>query len=193
MSDSVWPHRRQPTRLPCPWDSPGKNTGVSCHFLLQCMKVKSESEVAQSCPTLSDPMDCSPPGSSVHGIFQARVLEGGAIAFSGRCGTYMQWNSTQPTAACGLRVIRPLKDPAVVFRRARRPRLSDLWLQMPSASDIEIFCTHSNYIFPKVPLAAQWRGTSRRDSSDSGPQLWRVHPLRAGLQVLWKGQTTTAR
>ena len=69
------------------------------------MKVKSESEVAQSCPTLSDPMDCSPPGSSVHGIFQARVLEGGAIAFSGRCGTYMQWNSTQPTAACGLRVI----------------------------------------------------------------------------------------
>ena len=64
-----------------PWDSPGKNTGVGCHFLLQCMKVKSESDVAQSCPTLSDPMDCSPPGSSVHGIFQARVLEWGAIAF----------------------------------------------------------------------------------------------------------------
>ena len=61
-----------------PWDSPGKNTGVGCHFLLQCMKVKSESEIAQSCPTLSDPMDCSPPGSSVHGIFQARVLEWGA-------------------------------------------------------------------------------------------------------------------
>ena len=77
------PHRRQPTRLPRPWDSPGKNTGVGCHFLLQCMKVKSESEVAQSCQTLSDPMDCSPPGSSVHGIFQARVLEWGAIAFSG--------------------------------------------------------------------------------------------------------------
>ena len=76
------PHRRQPTRLPCPWDSPGKNTGVSCHFLLQCMKVKSESEVAQSCPTLCDPMNCSPPGSSAHGIFQARVLEWGAIAFS---------------------------------------------------------------------------------------------------------------
>ena len=72
----------QPTRLPRPWDSPGKNTGVGCHFLLQCMKVKSESEVAQSCPTLSDPMDCSPPGSSIHGIFQARVLEWGAIAFS---------------------------------------------------------------------------------------------------------------
>ena len=65
-----------------PWDPPGKNTGVGCHFLLQCMKVKSESEVAQSCPTLRDPMDCSPPGSSVHGIFQARVLEWGAIAFS---------------------------------------------------------------------------------------------------------------
>ena len=71
-----------PTRLPHPWDSPGKNTGVGCHFLLQCMKVKSESEVDQSCLTPSDPMDCSPPGSSVHGIFQARVLESGAIAFS---------------------------------------------------------------------------------------------------------------
>ena len=83
MSDSVRPHRRQPTRLPRPWDSPGKNMGVGCHFLLQCVKVKSESEVAQSCPTLSDPMDCSLPGSSVHGTFQARVLEWVAIAFSG--------------------------------------------------------------------------------------------------------------
>ena len=82
MSDSVRPHRRQPTRLPRPWDSPGKNTGVGFHFLLQCMKVKSESEVAQSCPTLSDRMDCSLPGSSIHGICQARVLEWGAIAFS---------------------------------------------------------------------------------------------------------------
>ena len=82
VSDSVWPHRRQPTRLPGPWDSPSKNTGVGCHFLLQCMKVKSESEVAQSCPTLSNPMDCRLPGSSIHGIFRARVLEWGAIAFS---------------------------------------------------------------------------------------------------------------
>ena len=80
--DSVLPHRRQPTRLPRPWNSPGKNTGVGCHFLLQCMKVKSEREVAQSCPTLSDPMDCSLPGSSIHEIFQARVLEWSAIAFS---------------------------------------------------------------------------------------------------------------
>ena len=83
QSHSVWPHRRQPIRLPCPWDSPGKNTGVGCHFPLQCMKVKSESEVIQSWPTLCDPTDCSPPGSSIHGIFQARVLEWGAIAFSG--------------------------------------------------------------------------------------------------------------
>ena len=78
MSDSVQPHRRQPTRLPHPWDSPGKNTGVGYHFLLQCIKVKSESEVTQLCLTLCNPMDCSPPGSSVHGIFQARVLERGA-------------------------------------------------------------------------------------------------------------------
>ena len=82
MSDSVRPHRRQPSRLPRPWDSPGKNTGVGCHFLLQCMKVKSERDVAQSCPTLSNPMDCNLPGSCIHGIFQARVLEWGASAFS---------------------------------------------------------------------------------------------------------------
>ena len=82
LSNSVRPHRWQPTRLPRPWDSPSKNPGVGCHFLPQCMKVKSESEVAQSCPTLSDPRDCSPPGSSAHGIFQARVLEWVPVAFS---------------------------------------------------------------------------------------------------------------
>ena len=102
VSDSVRPHRQQPTRLPRPWDSPGKNTGVGCHFLLQCRKVKSKSEVAQSCPTLSDPMDCSPPGSSVHGIFQARVLEWDAIAFSNKAASVSQFscsimsNSLQP-------------------------------------------------------------------------------------------------
>ena len=74
----------RPVRLPRPWDSPGKNTGVGCRFLLQCMKVKSESEVAQSCPTLRDPLDFSPPGSSVHGIFQVRVMEWGATAISER-------------------------------------------------------------------------------------------------------------
>ena len=88
------PHRRQPTRLPRPWDSPGKNTGVGCHFLLQCMKVKRESEVAQSCPTLSDPMGCSLPGSSAHGIIQARVLEWGAIA----CYLWLPGNVT--TGSC---------------------------------------------------------------------------------------------
>ena len=77
---SVRPQRRQSTRLPRPWDSPGKSTGVGCHFLLQCMKVKSESEVAQSCRTPSNPMDRSLPGSSAHGIFQARVLEWAATA-----------------------------------------------------------------------------------------------------------------
>jgi len=76
------PRDSSPPGSPRHWDSPGRNTGVGCHFLLQCTKVKSESEVAQSCPTLSDPMDCCLPGSSVHGIFQARVLEWSAIAFS---------------------------------------------------------------------------------------------------------------
>ena len=82
VSNSVRRRRQQPNRLPHPWVSPSKNTGMGCHFLLQCMKVKRESEVAQSCLTLCDPMDCSPPCSSVHGSFQARVLEWGAIAFS---------------------------------------------------------------------------------------------------------------
>ena len=74
--------RRQPTRLPHPWSSPGKNTGVGCYFLLQCMKVKSESEVTQSCTTLHNPIDCSLPGFSIHGIFQAGVLEWVAMSFS---------------------------------------------------------------------------------------------------------------
>ena len=99
MSDSVRPHRWQPTRLHRPWDSPGKNTGVGCHFLLQCMKVKSESEVAQSYLTPSDPMDCSLPGFSVHGIFQARVLEWVAIAFS--MTPYSPWNSPGQNTGVG--------------------------------------------------------------------------------------------
>ena len=74
--NSEQPHRGQPTRLLCPWDSPGKNTGVGCHFLLQCIKVKSKTEVVQSCLTLSDPMDCSPPGSSVHGISRQEYWSG---------------------------------------------------------------------------------------------------------------------
>ena len=77
MSDPVHPHRRQPTRIPSPWDSPGKNTRVGCHFLLQCMKGKVKMKL---CPTLSDPMGCSLPGSSIYGIFQVRVLEWGAVA-----------------------------------------------------------------------------------------------------------------
>ena len=99
MSDSVRPHRRQPTRLPGPWDSPGKNTGVGCHFLLQCMKVNSEREVPQSCLTLSDPEDCSLQGFSIHGIFQARVQEWGAIAFSA-LSSY-QWGSQETPGVTG--------------------------------------------------------------------------------------------
>ena len=94
------PHRQQPTRLPRPWDSPGKNTGVGCHFLLQCIKVKSESQVAQSCRTLSDPMDCRLPGSSIHGIFQARVLEWGAIAFSDTHSTIYKIGNQQGAVNC---------------------------------------------------------------------------------------------
>ena len=99
VSDSLRPHRRQPTRLPHPWDSPGKNTGVGCHFLLQCMKVKSQSEVAQSCLTLSDPMDCALPGSSIPGIFQEKVLEWVPIAFCGSLfrGPFLSSCSSRPS------------------------------------------------------------------------------------------------
>ena len=101
MSDSVQPHGLQPTRLLRPWDSPGKNTGVGCHFLLQCMKVESESEVAQSCLTLSDPMDCSPPGSSIHGIFRATVLEWGAISILRAANSQGRWDSKSGWAKSG--------------------------------------------------------------------------------------------
>ena len=110
MSDSVRPQRRQPTRLPRPWDSPGKNTGVGCHFLLQCMKVKSEREVAQLCPTLS--MDCSLPGSSIHGIFQAKVLEWGAIAFSYLDSILKSRDITLPTKVC---LVKAMVFPVVMY------------------------------------------------------------------------------
>ena len=108
MSDPVWSHRRQPSRLLCPWDSPGKNTGVGCHFPFQCMKVKSESEVAQSRPTLSDPMDYSLPGSSIHGIVQARVLEWGAIASTHFPCSLQNWSSC--------RTVLYLRDPPTGHR-----------------------------------------------------------------------------
>ena len=112
MSDSVRPHRWQPTRLRHPRDSPGKNTGVGCHFLLQCMKGKSESEVAQSCPTSSDPMDHSLPGSSVHGIFQATVLEWGAIVFS---NLYSILKSRDITLSTKVHLVKAIVLPVVMY------------------------------------------------------------------------------
>ena len=127
MSDSVRPHRQQPTRLHRPWDSPVKNTGVGCHFLLQCMKVKCESEVVQSCPTLSDPMDCSPPGSSIHGIFQARVLEWGALAFS-------QWHS----------------EPLMLTHRVMRPYVG-LFISPLCFTCSKAMAPHSSALAWKIP------------------------------------------
>ena len=151
VSNSVRPHRQQPTRLPNPWDSPGKNTGVGCHLLLKCMKVKSESEVAQSCPTLRDPMDCSLPGSSTHGIFQARVLEWGAIAFSkasvlrhsafftvqlshlymttGKTIALTRWTLVSKVMSLLLNMLSRL----VITFLPRSKRLLISWLQSPSA------------------------------------------------------------
>ena len=135
MSDSVRPHRWQPMRLPRPWDSPGKNTGVGCHFLLQCMKVKSESEVAQSCPTLHDPMDCSLSGSSVHEIFQARELEWVAIAFS------------------------DILSRLVITFLPRSKRLLISWLKSPSAVILETEKIKSDKPRPCI-RRRQWHPTS---------------------------------
>ena len=129
VSNSVQPHTWQPTRLLCPWDPPGKNIGVGCHFLLQCMKVKSEREVAQLCPTLRDPMDCSLPGSSVHGIFQARVLEWIAISFSRGSSRPRDW--TQVSCIIGRRFTLWATREAPSFIYTYTPNLSPTrwWLQ----------------------------------------------------------------
>ena len=146
MSDSVRPHRQQLTRLPRPWDSPGKNTGVGCHFLLQCIKVKSESEVAQSCPTLRDPMDCSLPGSSAHGIFQARVLEWGAIAFS------TQWPQTSLNipkfSINGIFQARVLEWGAIAFSTMQETRVLFLGWEVPLEKRVAI---HSSILTWRIP------------------------------------------
>ena len=146
MSDSVRPHRRQPTRLPHPWDSPDKNIGVGCHFFLQCMKVKSESEVAQSCPTLSDPMDCSLPGSSIHGIFQAPVTRVGYQwwkYFIEYCSEYQHWRESDifklhffPLLAVWSWAIYFLYEDFSIFFYERRLILYRMWQRLN-----EIFCT----------------------------------------------------
>ena len=157
MSDSVRPHRWQTTRLPHPWDSPGKNTGVGCHFLLQCMKVKSESKVAQSCPTLSDPMDCSLPSSSIHGIFQARVLEWGAIVrpilFLFFIEPIFAWNV--PLVSL-IFLKRSLVFPILLFSSIS---LHDHWGRLSYFSLLFFGTLHSDtYIFPFLLCMKQGKG-----------------------------------
>ena len=155
MSDSVQPHRQQPTRLPRPWNSPGKNTGVGCHFLLQCIKVKSERKVAQSCPTLSDPMDCSLPGSSIHGILQARGLEWGVIAFSCSvaklCLFVTPWSAArQPplSSAVSQSMLRFMAIESVML--SNRLILCHPLLLLPSIfPSIRVFCS-------KLALCIRW-------------------------------------
>ena len=130
MSDSVRPHRRLPTRLPRPWDSPGKNTALGCHFLLQRTKVKSQSEVTQLCPTLRNPMDCSLPGSSVHGIFQARVLEWGAIAFSFKMARALQMKTTIPLKAVNSILLLRAQEVTTPYLISYGLGLLTVWLQV---------------------------------------------------------------
>ena len=155
------PYRRQPTRLPCTWDSPGKNTGVGCHFLLQCMKVKTESEVTQSRSTLSDPMDCSLPGSSAHGIFQARVLEWSAILLlSVQLSCSVVSNSLRPHESQHARP--PCPSPAPRVHSNSRP--SSRWCHPAISSSVVPFssCPQSlpaSESFPMSQLFA-WDGQS---------------------------------
>ena len=142
MSDSVRPHR-QPTRLPRPWDSPGRNTGVGCPFLLQCTKVKNESEVAQLCPTLSDPTDSSPPGSPVPGILQARTLEWVAVSFSSA------W--TWKVKAKSLSRVRCSATPWTAALQARSRATNFVKLQdSKSITQIKSVCIYSNENLEKI-------------------------------------------
>ena len=182
MSDSVRPHRCQPTRLPRPWDSPGKNTRVGCHFLLQSMNVKSQSEVAQSCPTLSDPMDCSLPGSSSHGIFQARVLEWGAIAFSNYPLLKSKFNhqkiyclnlTTAPLCPqCTNQ--QSLKVPPSKLSSDPRPHVMSTSTALVPAVISHV--THSNSLKSKGPIDS-FQPTSNLSSSVNIPHLSRVGRL----------------
>ena len=152
------PHRWQPTRPHRPWDSPGKNTGVGRHFLLQHMKVKSESEVAQSCPTLSYPMDCSLPGSSIHGIFQPRVLEWGGIAFSTNSPSLLKLMSIQSVmpsnhlVLCHLLLLLPSMFPSIkVFSRE-----STLCIRWPRYWSFSFSITPSNEFSGLISLRIDW-------------------------------------
>ena len=172
MSDSVRSRRRQPTRLRHPWGSPGNNTEVGCHFLLQCMKVKSESEVTQSCLTLSDPMDCSLPGSSIRGIFQARVLEWGAIAFSTLSYRLIYvwcwgWNPSQDSGFYYLR--KPQRHHVLVGAPGA---LCSPFTRQPDA--------------PALPVPSPW--APKRLSV-----RWSSHNLAGSAGLLWKYNESTVR
>ena len=126
---------------PHPWDSPGKNTGVGCHFLLRCIKVKSESEVAQPCPTLHNPMDCSLLGSSVHGIFQARVLE-----WVGQ-GLFSTGDVPLPVTGC-----RGSLPPAVEREAGRSPCLPPFSAPAPSPPESQGDVSPTRAGFEGFPL-----------------------------------------
>ena len=166
MSDSVQHHRRWPTRLPHPWDSPGKNTGVGCHFLLQCMKGKRESEVAQLCLTLYDPMDCSLPGSSVQGILQARVLEWGAIAFSDCKAVDTNCPGSGGFSGEGLGYPLQYSWASLVSQMVKNlPAMWETWVQSLGWEDPleEGMATHSGILAWRIPMdRGAWWATVHR-------------------------------
>ena len=174
MSDSVRPHRWQPTRPLHPWDSPGKNIGVSFHFFLQCMQVKSESEVAQSCLTPSDPMDCTLPGSSIHGIFQARVLEWVAIAFSYSWALHKSTDSVGPML-CAFPRSKQLRGPGAWGMHS--PQVGSASYHLPSPSSL-VSWVHCESTISVVPCVSSGKLISGCDPP-GGCQLPRI-PRRLG-------------
>ena len=182
MSDSVRPCRQQPTRFLRPWDSPGKNAGVGCHFLVQCMKVKSESEVAQSCLTLRNSMDCSLTGSSVHGSFQARVLEWGAIAFSVISLLVSKTNSTwqrhhfkdctSPSSAQQMCMEDSLMGSDLNPRQVLTQR--SLWPTLRSCHSLHETNTLSKF--------TQWRKKLTLETGLMGLSEW---PMKTSIHICW--------
>ena len=184
MSDSVRPHKRQPTRLPRPRDSPGKNTGVGCHFLLQCMKVKSESEDAQSCLTLSDPLDCSPPGSSVHGIFQAKEYWSGVplvITFLPRSKRLLISLLQSPSAM----ILEPPKIKSVTVSTVSPSICHEVMgpdfcasVQFSSvAQSCATLCDPMNCSTPGLPVHHQLPGFTQTHVRQVGDAIQPSHPL----------------
>ena len=175
------PHRWQPTSLPCPWDSPGKNTGVGCHFLLQRMKVKRESEAAQSCPTLSDPMDCSPPGSSMGFSRQEywNVVPSSSPTWNNRL--VQNWEKSASSQGCGFSSSHVWMW-ELDHKESRVPKNWRFWtVVLEKTLERPLDCKEIQPVHPKGDQS--WMFIGRSDAGAETPILW---PPDAKSWLIWK-------